>query len=97
MVKWVAAMRPILLLRRVRERYFVPGVEFARFPCYSMTDDAGADARFVAQVMRQLEQALREVLAQSADHGQQIVIHVQPKAGGVRIQLPPIIREVRRQ
>ena len=62
-----------------------------------MTDDAGAEARFVAQVVRQLEQALREVLAQAADHGQQIVIHVQPKAGGVRIQLPPTIREVKRQ
>ena len=62
-----------------------------------MTEDASAEARFVAQVMRQLEQALREVMAQAADHGQQIVIHVQPTAGGVRIQLPPTIREVKRQ
>ena len=62
-----------------------------------MTDDAGAEARFVAQVMRQLEQALREVMVQAADHGQQIVIHVQPKAGGVRIQLPPTIKEIKRQ
>ena len=90
-------MRPILLPRRVHERYFVPGVEFQQFSWYSMTDDAGAEARFVAQVMRQLEQALREVLAQAADHGQQIVIHVQPKAGGGRIQLPPTIKEIRRQ
>ena len=59
--------------------------------------DAAAESRFVAQVMRQLEQALRDVMSQTVDHGQQIVIHVQPKAGGVRIQLPPIIREVRRQ
>jgi flagellar biosynthesis/type III secretory pathway protein FliH len=62
-----------------------------------MTEDAGAEARFVAQVMRQLEQALREVMAQAPDHGQQIVIHVQPKTGGVRIQLPPAIKEIRRQ
>ncbi len=62
-----------------------------------MSEDAAAEARFVAQVMRQLEQALRELMAQAADHGQQIVVHVQPRGGGVRIQLPPTIREVRRQ
>lgn len=60
-----------------------------------MSEDA-IDARFIAAVMRQLEQALRDVLAESADHGQQIVIHVQPRAGGVRIQLPPPIREIKR-
>jgi hypothetical protein len=59
--------------------------------------DAAAESRFVAQVMRQLEQALRDVMSQTVDHGQQIVIHVQPRGGGVRIQMPPTIREIRRQ
>ena len=62
-----------------------------------MTDDKVEEARFVAQVMIQVEQALREVLARPPDHGQQIVVHVQPRGFGVRIQLPPVIREIKRQ
>jgi len=58
--------------------------------------DESVDTRFIAAVLRQLEQALRDVMAEQADHGQQIVIHVQPRGGGVRIQLPPPIREIKR-
>ena len=59
-----------------------------------MTDE---ETRFVQAEVLAMERALRRVMQQQSDHGQQIVIHVQPRGKGIRIQLPPEFLEVKGQ
>ena len=40
-------------------------------------------------VLKELAEPLTQELAKPDDFGKQIVLHIQPRAGGVRIQLPP--------
>ncbi len=53
------------------------------------------EAKILAgNVLEELAGPLAQELAKPDDYGRQIVLHVQPRGGGVRIQLPPRIVHV---
>lgn len=47
------------------------------------------EARYLERAERAVINVLRQVMAQKTEYGQQILIHVQPRGAGLKIQLPP--------
>lgn len=52
---------------------------------------------YIECILEQLRMQLPVVLSRVGNNGQKIVIHIQPQAAVVRIELPPEIIEVRKE